>query len=76
LIRMEALAKLAFETTHFEIESEVLWGFIANGFLVKFVPIQTIYKEERSKIHPIRDTCRWFRWWRRARKCNRLKNKS
>jgi glycosyltransferase involved in cell wall biosynthesis len=76
LIRMEALARLPLETTHFEIESEVLWSFIANGFTVKFVPIQTIYKEERSKIHPFRDTCRWFRWWCRARKTNRLRKKS
>jgi glycosyltransferase involved in cell wall biosynthesis len=76
LIRMDALSKLPLETTHFEIESEVLWSFIAKGFSVKFVPIQTIYKEERSKIHPIRDTCRWFRWWRRARKSNRLRKKS
>jgi len=33
---------------------------------VEFVPIQAIYKTEQSKIHPWRDSLRWWRWWRRA----------
>jgi glycosyltransferase involved in cell wall biosynthesis len=67
LMRLSAWSALAIETTHFEIESEVLLGFVAKGFSVKFVPIQVIYRDERSKIHPVRDTVRWFRWWGRVR---------
>ncbi|MDB6110363.1 MAG: hypothetical protein JWR69_2113 [Pedosphaera sp.] len=66
LMRLGAWSALAIETTHFEIESEVLLGFVAKGFSVKFVPIQVIYRDEQSKIHPVRDSVRWFRWWRRA----------
>ncbi|EEF61261.1 glycosyltransferase family 2 protein [Pedosphaera parvula] len=68
LMRMEPLSSLSLETSHFEIESEVLWGFIRRKLLVRFVPVRTIYKEERSKIHPVRDTIRWLRWWRHARR--------
>jgi hypothetical protein len=32
---------------------------------VEFVPIEVIYKSEQSKIHPWRDTLRWFGWLRR-----------
>lgn len=63
LMRLSAWSTLSLATTHFEVESEVLLGFVARGFEVRFVPIKTIYKDERSKIHPLRDTVRWFRWW-------------
>ena len=68
LMRLAPLPKLPIQTTHFEIESEVLMAFVAGGYAVKFVPIQVIYRGERSKIHPLRDTLRWFSWWRRARR--------
>jgi glycosyltransferase involved in cell wall biosynthesis len=68
LMRLSAWSALALETTHFEIESEVLLGFVAKGFSVRFVPIKVIYLDEQSKIHPVRDSLRWFRWWLRARR--------
>jgi len=68
LMRLEAWSALPIETSHFEIESEVLLGFAVRGFAVKFVPVRAIYKSEQSKIHPVRDTLRWFRWWFRARR--------
>jgi glycosyltransferase involved in cell wall biosynthesis len=67
LINLGALATLAIGTTHFEIESEVLVGFIRGGYRVQFVPVQVIYKAEQSKIKPFHDTLRWFRWWRQAK---------
>lgn len=76
LVRMAAMDKISLETTHFEIESEQLWGFIRNGLSLKFVPIKTIYKDEQSKIHPLRDTCRWFQWWRNVRRRQRSQNPS
>lgn len=68
LIRLAAWSGLNIRAAHFEIESETLLAFIAGGFSVKFIPVQTIYQGERSKIHPVRDTVRWFRWWSRARR--------
>lgn len=71
LMRLSAWSTLSLRTEHFEIESEVLVGFVARKYAVKFVPVQVIYKDERSKIHPVRDTMRWFRWWRAARKISK-----
>ncbi len=50
-------------TRHFEFESEILVKFVRRGFRVEFVPVQTIYQGERSKIRPLPDTWRWLRWY-------------
>lgn len=63
LIELRAWAGLSLTTTRFEIESEMLLTFLAAGHGVEFIPIRTIYKSETSKIHPLFDTVRWFRWW-------------
>jgi glycosyltransferase involved in cell wall biosynthesis len=68
LIDLEALAALPISAGHFEIESEVLLALAQARRKIEFVPIQVIYKNEQSKIHPLRDTLRWFRWWRGASK--------
>lgn len=68
LLRLDPLCQLDLRTTHFEIESEMLLAFVRAGYSVRFVPIQVIYRNERSKIHPLRDTIRWFRWWLHARR--------
>jgi glycosyltransferase involved in cell wall biosynthesis len=67
LLNLDVWAKLLIASQHFEIESEVLMAFIRGGFVVEFVPVRAIYKDEHSKIHPWRDTIRWLRWWRRLR---------
>ena len=64
LMHLASFAALPITTTHFEIESEVLAAFVRAGHRVEFVPISVIYKSERSKIQPLRDSWRWFRWWR------------
>jgi glycosyltransferase involved in cell wall biosynthesis len=66
LMQLRAWSQLRLETTHFEVESEMLLAFVAAGLPVEFVPIQVIYKSRQSKIHPLIDTWRWFRWWWRA----------
>jgi glycosyltransferase involved in cell wall biosynthesis len=68
LMNLAAWAVLPIRTEHFEIESEVLLEFVAAGHHVEFVPIRVIYKSDQSKIQPWRDTVRWFRWRRRARR--------
>lgn len=65
LMDLNAWSALNLRTAHFEFESELLIAMARAGFHIKFVPIQVIYGDERSKIHPLRDTWRWFRWlWR------------
>jgi glycosyltransferase involved in cell wall biosynthesis len=68
LIQLEPWSKLGLHAQRFEVESEYLMTFVKAGLDVTFVPIDVIYKAEQSKIHPVRDTWRWFRWlrtWRR-----------
>lgn len=67
LVRLAALEAIHLNTSQFEIESEQLLAFIAAGEGVEFVPVEVIYRTERSKIHPLRDTLRWFRWRRQWR---------
>lgn len=64
LLKLEPWSRLSLETQHFEVESESLLAFLAAGHRVEFVPIEVIYKTEQSKIHPWRDTVRWFKWLR------------
>jgi glycosyltransferase involved in cell wall biosynthesis len=68
LLKLEAWSQMPITTRHFEIESEMLLAFVGAGHPVEFIPIQVIYKAEQSKIHPWRDTMRWFRWLRKRRK--------
>lgn len=63
LMNLKVWSGLQVQTSHFEIESEVVLAFLRAGQKVEFVPIRTIYKGEPSKIHPLRDSLRWFKWW-------------
>ncbi|HWH71392.1 MAG TPA: glycosyltransferase family 2 protein [Candidatus Sulfotelmatobacter sp.] len=67
LMNLEAWSRLSLTTLHFEIESEMLLAFAAARLKIAFAPIRAIYKQEQSKIHPLHDTLRWFRWWRQVR---------
>jgi glycosyltransferase involved in cell wall biosynthesis len=66
LVHLASWSKLDLATCRFEIESEMLAAFVKADYPVKFVPIQVIYNNEASKINPIMDTIRWFRWWWRT----------
>ena len=48
------------ECHDFEIETEVLVQASKKGFKVHSVSVQTIYRDEASKINPLRDTVRFF----------------
>lgn len=67
LMNLEHWERLPICARHFEIESEVLFVWARAGWGIAFVPVQAIYKLEHSKIHPLRDTVRWWRWYRAAR---------
>jgi glycosyltransferase involved in cell wall biosynthesis len=67
LMNLETWSRLKVEAAHFEIESDVLLAFARHGCGIQFVPIEVIYKSEQSKIHPVRDTVRWARWWWKVR---------
>ena len=52
----------------FEYETEMLILASHKGFRIDSVPISTVYSDEVSSIHPVRDTLRFFKLMRRYRK--------
>jgi hypothetical protein len=64
MVRLDVWATLPLRTERFEVESEWLLAFAGAGHRIEFVPVEVVYRDERSKIQPLRDTWRWFRWLR------------
>jgi glycosyltransferase involved in cell wall biosynthesis len=52
----------------FDYETEMLIVASRKGFRIESVPITTVYSDEVSSIHPVRDTLRFFKLMRRYRK--------
>ena len=52
----------------FDYETEMLILASRKGCRIESVPITTVYSDEVSSIHPIRDTLRFFKLMRRYRK--------
>jgi glycosyltransferase involved in cell wall biosynthesis len=67
MIHLPTWASCRINAKNFEIESELLVRFAAAGHSIHFVPVQTRYAGEPSRIHPFRDTVRWLKWWRSTR---------
>ena len=61
MARYELLRLLHQSDDGFAFETESLLLAARNGFRIEFVPIRTIYRGERSKIKPMRDTLRYIR---------------
>ena len=55
-------------TDRFDYETEMLIVASRKGFRIESVPITTVYSDEVSSIHPVRDTLRFFKLMRRYRK--------
>ena len=65
LIKTKVLRAIKLESSDFEIETEVLIKASKKGFKIASVGIQTIYRDEVSKIQPMRDTVRFIAYlWR------------
>jgi glycosyltransferase involved in cell wall biosynthesis len=47
--------------TGFAAESEVLLKLAGSGLRIASAPVKIIYRDEKSKIRPVRDTIRFFR---------------
>lgn len=55
----------------FDYETEVLIIASRKGYRIESVPITTVYTDQVSKIHPVRDTIRFFKLMRRYRNTSR-----
>ncbi len=65
LIKTNVLRAIKLESSDFEIETEVLIRASKKGFKIASVDIQTIYRDEVSKIQPVQDTFRFMAYlWR------------
>lgn len=61
MISTEVFASIPLETTRYDTESEILIRAGRRGASIASVPVETIYGEEVSAIHPVKDTLRFFR---------------
>lgn len=62
LVDMKVLRALNLNTEKFEIESEMLLEAAGGGFVIKSVPITTVYEGQTSAIHPVKDTVRFVKF--------------
>lgn len=61
------IPKLLGGTDRFDYETEMLILTSRNGYRIQAVPVTTVYSDEVSSIHPIRDTIRFFKLMQRYR---------
>jgi glycosyltransferase involved in cell wall biosynthesis len=61
MIKTSLFVQIRLETNRYETESEILIKASKLGARIEAVPIETIYGEEISAIHPFVDTLRFFR---------------
>ena len=55
----------------FDYDTEALIIASRKGYRIESVPITTVYTDQVSKIHPVRDSIRFFKMMRRYRKHTR-----
>ena len=68
LYKTDVIPALRVDAGGFAAESEVLLELAARNVKIGSVPIQVIYRDEKSKINPVRDTWRFFRMLRQWKK--------
>jgi glycosyltransferase involved in cell wall biosynthesis len=65
LIHRQLIPELLGGANRFDYETEMLIFASRKGYRIESVPISTVYSDEVSSIHPIRDTIRFFKLVRR-----------
>jgi glycosyltransferase involved in cell wall biosynthesis len=68
MLHARAIPMLLEGTARFEYETEMLIKVSRKGFRIDAVPISTVYSDEVSSIHPVRDTIRFLKLIRRYEK--------
>jgi glycosyltransferase involved in cell wall biosynthesis len=67
MIHRDAAPLLFLDTNAYDYETEMLFVTARQGFRIDSVPVSTVYGDEKSKIHPLRDTLRFLRLVHRYR---------
>lgn len=65
MIRADVIHDLLGGTERFEYETEMLIKVSRKGGRIDSVPVSTVYSDEVSSIHPVRDTLRFLKLMRR-----------
>jgi len=68
MVHRSIIPSLLGGTERFDYETEMLILASRAGCRIASVPISTVYSDEVSSIHPIRDTLRFFKLMRRYKK--------
>jgi glycosyltransferase involved in cell wall biosynthesis len=68
MLHRQLIPELLDGADRFEYETEMLIVASRKGFRIESVPITTVYSDEVSSIHPVRDTLRFFKLMRRYKK--------
>jgi Glycosyltransferases involved in cell wall biogenesis len=68
MVHRDIIPDLLGGTERFDYETEMLILASRAGCRIASVPISTIYSDEVSSIHPVRDTLRFFKLMRRYKK--------
>ena len=68
LLHRQLIPELLGGAARFDYETEMLIVASRKGFQIASVPISTVYSDEVSSIHPVRDTIRFFKLMRRYKK--------
>ena len=68
MLHRQLIPELLGGAARFDYETEMLIVASRKGFRIDSVPISTVYSDEVSSIHPVRDTLRFFKLMRRYRK--------
>jgi len=68
LYRCDIIPFVSADSERFAAESEILLRIADHGLRIDAVPIKTVYRDEKSKIRPFKDSIRFFSMMRRYRK--------
>ena len=60
LYRCDIIPRVPEESGRFAAESEILMLLAEQGVRIGAVPVKVIYRDEKSEIHPFKDTIRFF----------------
>jgi hypothetical protein len=68
MLHRQLIPELLGGAARFDYETEMLIIASRKGFRIQSVPISTVYSDEVSSIHPVRDTLRFIKLMQRYRK--------
>ena len=68
MLHRQLIPELLGGAARFDYETEMLIVASRKGFRIVSVPISTVYSDEVSSIHPVRDTIRFFKLMQRYKK--------